>query len=80
MIAGFETYLRTHTSLSDENIERIGSLATARTLHRNELLLQQGQVCKHKTFIIKGLLRSFLVQRQMAANPFCISPPKIAGH
>lgn len=59
MIAGLETYLRTHTSLSDEDIERIGSLSMARYLHRNELLLQQGQVCRHKTFIIKGLLRSF---------------------
>jgi CRP-like cAMP-binding protein len=59
MISGLETYLRTHTSLSNEDIERIHSAAKPRALQRNELLLQQGQVCRHKTFIVKGLLRSF---------------------
>lgn len=59
MITGFQTYLRTHTSLSNEDIERIGSAATPRSLHRNEMLLQEGQVCRHKTFVIKGLLRTF---------------------
>jgi CRP-like cAMP-binding protein len=45
--------------LSDDEIERIVAAAKPRSLHRNELLLQQGQVCRHKTFVIKGLLRSF---------------------
>lgn len=59
MITRFETYLRTHTSLSDEDIERISSAAMPRSLRRNELLLQQDQVCRHKTFVINGLLRTF---------------------
>jgi CRP-like cAMP-binding protein len=59
MITGFETYLRANTSLSNEDLERIGSAATPRSLHRNELLLQEGQVCRYKTFVVKGLLRSF---------------------
>lgn len=59
MNTGFETYLHTHTGLSDEDIERISSAATHRTLHRNELLLREGQVCRYKTFVVKGLLRTF---------------------
>jgi CRP-like cAMP-binding protein len=59
MITGFETYLRTHTSLNDEDIERLGSAAMPRSLRRNEPLLQQGQVCRYKTFVVKGLLRTF---------------------
>ena len=59
MIYGIEKYLHTHVGLSDSAIERIVVAAKPRSLQRNEVLLQQGQVCRHKTFIIKGLLRSF---------------------
>jgi CRP-like cAMP-binding protein len=59
MITGLDTYLQALTNLNGEDIERIISAAKPRSLHRNELLLQQGQVCRHKTFIVKGLLRSF---------------------
>ncbi|MBV4359269.1 Crp/Fnr family transcriptional regulator [Pinibacter aurantiacus] len=59
MVSGFETYLQTHTNLSSEEIERASSLAMPRMLQRNELLLQEGQVCRYKTFVVKGLLRTF---------------------
>jgi CRP-like cAMP-binding protein len=59
MTSGFETYLRTHTNLTGEQIERIVSTAKPRLLQRNEFLLQQGQVCRYKTFIVKGLLRIY---------------------
>lgn len=59
MTTGFETYLRTHVNLGDAEIERIVSSAKHRPVQRNEVLLQQGQVCRHKTFVVKGLLRSF---------------------
>ena len=59
MINEFETYLRIHTSLRAEEMEKISSAAMPRSLRRNELLLQHGQVCRHKTFVIKGLLRTF---------------------
>jgi CRP/FNR family transcriptional regulator, anaerobic regulatory protein len=59
MATGFETYLRTHIKLSDAEIEKTVSTGKLRSLQRNELLLQQGQVCRHKTFVIKGLLRNF---------------------
>jgi CRP/FNR family transcriptional regulator len=59
MTTGFQTYLHTHTSLSDTDIEQIASAASSRSLSRNELLLQEGQVCRHKAFVLKGLLRTF---------------------
>jgi CRP/FNR family transcriptional regulator, anaerobic regulatory protein len=55
----FESYLRTSGNLSNEEIERISSMATPISLQRNDLLLQEGQICRHKTFIIKGLLRVY---------------------
>ncbi|AEV98840.1 cyclic nucleotide-binding protein [Niastella koreensis] len=59
MTAAFETYLRSHTSLTDAEIEQIVSAAIPVSLQRNETLLQQGQVCRHKTVIVKGLLRIY---------------------
>lgn len=59
MVIEFEKYLRSNTRLSEEDIAKATALAIQRTLHRNELLLQEGQVCRYKTFVAAGLLRSF---------------------
>lgn len=59
MITEFQAYCRTLTLLSEEEIEGICALAVPRSLQRGEQLLQQGQVCRHKTFIAKGLLRTY---------------------
>ena len=59
MTTGFDTYLRARTSLNDSDIEQIVLAAKPVSLQRNEALLQQGQVCRHKTFVVKGLLRIY---------------------
>jgi CRP-like cAMP-binding protein len=59
MIAEFQTYCRTLTHLTNEEIDQICALAIPATLQKGEDMLKQGQVCRHKTFIIKGLLRSY---------------------
>lgn len=59
MIAEFQTYCRTLTHLRQDEIDQICALAIPGTLQKGEDLLKQGQVCRHKTFIIKGLLRNY---------------------
>ncbi|WP_118976813.1 Crp/Fnr family transcriptional regulator [Taibaiella koreensis] len=59
MTTGLEAYLQAHTRLSDTETEKIMTKAQHRSLRRNEMLLQEGQVCRHKTFVVKGLLRIF---------------------
>jgi len=59
MITGFENYLRSHTPLTGEEIGKITATARRGLLQRNEKLLQQGQICRHKTFIVTGLLRTY---------------------
>ncbi|MBO9205434.1 MULTISPECIES: Crp/Fnr family transcriptional regulator [Niastella] len=59
MTTGFDTYIRSRISLDDAAIEQIVSAAKAISLQRNETLLQQGQICRHKVFIVKGLLRIY---------------------
>src|SRR5882762_2305246 len=59
MMDEFEIYLRAHSHLDGGNIDRIRSLAIPKTLRRNEFLLREGEICRYKTFVIKGLLRTF---------------------
>jgi len=55
----FELYFRAHTHLDDGTLHRIRSLAAERSLRRNEFLLREGEICRYKIFIAKGLLRTF---------------------
>jgi len=59
MAIEFESYLRSHANFSEADLQRISSLATPRALHRNDFLLLEGKICRHKTFIVKGMLRVF---------------------
>ena len=74
MTTGFDTYLRTQTSLNDAEIEQIISVAKPMSLQRNEVLLQQGQVCRHKTFILKGLLRIYGIGADGSEHILYFSP------
>ncbi|WP_417365145.1 Crp/Fnr family transcriptional regulator [Flavobacterium beibuense] len=57
----FEKYLKENTNLTPDDIHHISSKAVGKTLRRNELLLQSGDVCKQKVFIAKGLLRTYSI-------------------
>jgi len=59
MIDDFKDYLRLQTDLSEEDIQHICGLAIQRKIRRNEFLLREGEVCRHKIFIVKGMLRTF---------------------
>lgn len=59
MVAAFDTYLRTHSTLTDDEIAQIAAAGINRSLQRNESLLQEGQVCRHKTYVVSGLLRIY---------------------
>jgi CRP/FNR family transcriptional regulator, anaerobic regulatory protein len=59
MLSIFHTYLEQITTLTHAEIERVSSLATPRVCRRNEFLLQEGNICRHKTFVATGLLRTF---------------------
>src|SRR3569833_2901299 len=55
----FEIYFRAHTDLNDQDIDHVRAQAIRRTLRRSELLLREGEICRYKTFVMKGLLRTF---------------------
>ncbi|GAB3317702.1 Crp/Fnr family transcriptional regulator [Larkinella ripae] len=60
MVAYFEEYIKAQgTTLSDEQIRLVGRAAIEKTVPRKQLLLQAGEVCRHKMFVVKGFLRTY---------------------
>ncbi|MFD1143558.1 Crp/Fnr family transcriptional regulator [Larkinella insperata] len=62
MVAVFEKYFRTqNTLLSDEEIGLISAAALERTVQRKQVLLQTGEICRYKIFVVNGFLRTYRV-------------------
>lgn len=61
MINGFNKYLQLKTNLKEDEIDYVISLAVPRKLRRNEFILQEGEICRYKFFVISGLLRIFSI-------------------
>ncbi len=59
MIKEIEDYLRIQTSLTEADINKVTALAKPHKLQRNNFLLRQGEVCRHKVFIASGVLRTY---------------------
>lgn len=60
MLAVFEKYIQAQpTTLTDEQIRLITAAAVEKTVLRKQTLLQAGEVCRYKIFVIKGLLRTY---------------------
>jgi CRP-like cAMP-binding protein len=70
----FEIYLRARTQLDEVDLDRIRSLAMHKTLRRNEFLLREGEICRYKVFILKGLLRSFATSADGSEHILQFSP------
>lgn len=58
----FENYLRKNTTLSDEDICLVSSIAVEKTFRKHDLLLRAGEICRHKIFILTGLLRTVTIK------------------
>ena len=58
----FENYLASQTDLPGQTILHISSMATLRRLHKNEVLMSAGDICRHKVFICEGLLRTYHIK------------------
>ncbi|EHQ29126.1 Crp/Fnr family transcriptional regulator [Mucilaginibacter paludis] len=74
MHADFENYLKTHTRLPEDAILRISGRATSRLLRRNEYLFREGETCRHKVFVVSGLLRTFSTSAEGAEHIVQFSP------
>ncbi|SDH39972.1 Crp/Fnr family transcriptional regulator [Chitinophaga filiformis] len=55
----FETYISAYGEFTKEELKYMRSLATVKKIRRRQLLLKEGEVCRHKIFVAKGMLRSY---------------------
>lgn len=49
--------------LSPEEAAHFSALLKPRSLKRKEMLLQEGDICRHSTFVIDGCLRSYTLDK-----------------
>lgn len=54
-------HIQEKVSLTNEDKEKIETLFVARKIRKRQYLLQEGEICKHLTFVAKGLLRTYNV-------------------
>jgi len=59
MFEYFEAYITAHAELTKEELKYMRSLATMKKVRRRQLLLKEGEVCRHKIFVVKGLLKNY---------------------
>lgn len=59
MIDHYKLYLKTKTSLTDQEIESLTASLVSKTYRKGEFLLHAGEVCAYAFFVEKGVLRSF---------------------
>jgi CRP-like cAMP-binding protein len=74
MFAEFETFIKTHTALCDDDIKLIRSRAIEKVVRRKELLLQEGEICRYKMFVSKGLVRTFCTRDDGSEHILQFSP------
>jgi len=57
------TYIKNYstTPLSENEIEAIKDVFVRKKIRKHQYLLQEGEVCKHAAFIVKGAMRQYSV-------------------
>jgi len=61
MIEVLFSHIQEKVSLTDQDKEAVQSFFSPKRLRKKQYLLQAGDVCKHLTFVAKGLLRTYNV-------------------
>lgn len=82
MFENFETYITSKVSFSEEELQLMRSLSSCKKIRRKQLLLHKGEVCRYKTFVSKGLFRTFsinndgaeAIMRFTAENEWVVDP------
>jgi CRP-like cAMP-binding protein len=55
----FENYLGDYSIFDYRELDLIRSVSFCKTLSKKEYLLREGDICRHKTFVCSGCLRSY---------------------
>jgi CRP-like cAMP-binding protein len=70
----FETFITANGDFTPEDLRLIRSLAIIKKVRRKEFLLQEGEICRYKIFIAKGLLKSYCLRHDGTEHIMRFSP------
>lgn len=59
-----KTYFNRYLPFNDAEIEDIYALLSQKTYKKKEFLLEKGNICKHNYFILKGVVRSYHIDKK----------------
>lgn len=76
MVDAFIKYISAHVELSETDIDLIRALSVPRRLNKKQLFSQQGDICNHVAFIVKGLIRIYSVADDGTEHTICFFPEK----
>lgn len=64
MINNFKKHIAKFAPVTDEAFGEILKFFDVKLVEKKENLLQEGQICRHHYFVLKGLLRKFFVNKK----------------
>lgn len=70
-----KTFLKSFEILTTNDIEDFVKLLTKKHLNKSDYFIKEGETCKHVTFVISGILRSFYTSEKGEENTYCIIFP-----
>lgn len=62
MAESFEAYIARVAGITEEEAKLVISQATAKRVRKRQMLLREGEVCKQKIFVTRGLVRTYLLK------------------
>lgn len=64
MFDAMASYLRSKIRISDEELKKIQSFFVPKSIAKGEILLNKGEVCPYTCFVVKGCLRSYVIDEK----------------
>jgi CRP-like cAMP-binding protein len=64
MFEAIDRFVAKYVTLSEEELEFLHSLLRVRKVKKKTFLLQEGEVCDFEAFIVKGLIRSYYLDKE----------------
>lgn len=55
----FETHITSYANFTTDELQYIRSLSSVKKVRRKECVLQEGEICRYKIFVCKGLLKTY---------------------
>ena len=71
----FRTFIERYTLVSNEDWQEISACFTRGTLQKEEILLQDGKICRHLYFLERGLLRYYITKNGHDTTKFFTDAP-----